>query len=75
MTLHLVTPGKVPRPQVEKGVTDDDWNSFLDRFAHYKRVYSLKGVEVNDQLLALLMKTYGGICTRSMSTGQVTSII
>ena len=27
-------PRKVSRPQVEKGVMDDDCNFFLDRFAH-----------------------------------------
>ena len=62
-------PEKVPRPQVEKGVTDDDWNFFLDRFTHYKRVYSLAGLEVKDQLLACCDEDLRRDLYRTMGAG------
>ena len=51
-------------------MTDDDWNFFLDRFAHYKRVYSLKGVEVNDQLLACCDEDLRRDLYRTMGAGH-----
>ena len=55
-------PDKLPRPTISKGITQNDWVWFEDRWARYKRSTGLHGQSAVDQLWACASDSLARSC-------------